>query len=65
MRYFTALSSHICLKSIIIDFFCRHSGEGQAKAGQEVKLFSAIQVDSRSWCSGCRIKSGMTENYGL
>jgi pyridoxal 5'-phosphate synthase pdxS subunit len=30
-----------------------------------VKLFSAIQVDSRSWFSGCRIKSGMTENFGL
>jgi hypothetical protein len=41
------------------------SGEGRAKAGHEVKLFSAIQVDSRSWFFGCRIKSGMTENFGL
>jgi hypothetical protein len=26
---------------------------------------SVIQVDSRRWFSGCRFKSGMTENFGL
>jgi acyl carrier protein len=40
---------------------CRHSGEGRARS----EAFSAIQLDFRSWFSGCRIKSGMTENYGL
>jgi hypothetical protein len=36
-----------------------------AKAGIQIVAFSTIQVDSRSCFSGCRIKSGMTENYGL
>jgi hypothetical protein len=36
-----------------------------AKAGHEVKLFSAIQVDSRNWFFRMPIKSGMTENFGL
>jgi hypothetical protein len=39
----------------------RHSGE----AGHEVKIFNAIQMDSKAGFSGCRIKSGMTENFGL
>jgi hypothetical protein len=39
----------------------RHSGEGRARS----ETFSTIQVESRSWFSGCRIKSGMTENYEL
>jgi hypothetical protein len=39
----------------------RHSGEGRARS----EALSAIQVDSGSWFSICRFKSGMWENFGL
>jgi hypothetical protein len=53
----TVLSLYKYLKLAIIDFLYRHSGKGRAPS----EAFSAIQVDSRSWFSGCRIRSGMTK----
>ena len=50
-------------------FLFRHSGEAfpglEPGAGHEVKLLRAIQVIQKVGSSGCRIKSGMTENFGL
>jgi hypothetical protein len=57
----TFLSSPKYPRSIIIDFLDRHSGKDRAQS----EVFNASQVDSRSWFSGCRIKSGMTENFRL
>jgi hypothetical protein len=39
----------------------RHSGEGRARS----EALSAIQGIQEVGSSGCRIKSGMTENFGL
>ena len=58
----TALRSHKYLRSIIIDFFCTVI---PTKAGHEVKLSALSRWIQEVGFSGCRIKSGMTENFGL